>query len=505
MINLLGIIAKNIDPDKAAHIYRNKILSYRELNKKSDSLAYYIKNRLKDNRRPVVVFGHKDPLMIICFLAVAKSGRAYIPIDTSTPEHRIKDIINDSRCEIVLSSENINFDGPAGNILKPDELHRIIEDCNSHASGMTWDVSSDAPFYIMYTSGSTGKPKGVVVTLQNLTSFIDWSLSLCKCDKDSVFLNQAPFSFDLSVMDLYTSLASGSTLFSIDKPAIENLREAISLFKESHITHWVSTPSFIDLCFSTAHFNAELLPSLKKTFFCGEVLSNNTAKKIRERFPQTEIINLYGPTEATVAVTSVKITDKMIEDNSPLPVGHCKKDCILEISGACAEGEKGEIIIFGESVALEYYENPELTREKFIKKNQSGEILRGYKTGDKGYIKDSLLYYCGRNDFQIKLNGYRIELEDIENNIRACNNVRNAVILPKYADQKIMSLISFVSLEDKSRDSNEESLRIRKYLSERVPAYMIPRKIAIVEELPMNANGKVNRQKLAEGIANGSI
>lgn len=505
MTNLLDHIAKFKDSDKAAHIYRNKVISYSELNKNSDSLAYYIKNRLKDSSAPIVVFGHKDPLMIICFLAVAKSGRAYIPIDISMPENRIIDIINDSRCEMILSTESMDFNSQVIDLLTADDLYRIIEDCNANFSKMELDVNTHAPFYIMYTSGSTGKPKGVVVTLQNINSFIDWSLSISNCDQNTIFLNQAPFSFDLSVMDLYTSLASGSTLFSIDKPAIENLREAISLFKESKITHWVSTPSFIDLCLSTNHFNAELLPSLKMALFCGEILSTNTAKKIRERFPQTEIINFYGPTEATVAVTSVKITDGMIADNSPLPVGHCKKDCFLEISGARNEGEKGEIIIFGDSVALEYYENPELTKAKFIKKNLNGETLRGYKTGDKGYIKESLLYYCGRNDFQIKLNGYRIELEDIENNIRSCENVRNAIILPKYADQKISSLIAFVSLEDKSRDINEESLRIRKDLAGRVPAYMIPRKIAIVIELPMNANGKVNRQKLAEVIANGSL
>lgn len=187
-------------------------------------------------------------------------------------------------------------------------------------------------------------------------------------------MNQAPFSFDLSVMDLYLSLASGSTLFSIDKQMISNLGELFRYFSQAKINVWVSTPSFAELCLADKSFNDRLLPDLKLFLFCGEVLSNKCAEKLLERFKNARIFNMYGPTETTVAVTAVEITQELCKSYNPLPVGYAKNDCkifIIDSDGEIIsdENKKGEIYIAGDSVSIGYYKDEDITNSTFAATN----------------------------------------------------------------------------------------------------------------------------------------
>jgi len=276
----------------------------------------------------------------------------------------------------------------------------------------------------------------------------------------------------------------------------------------------VSTPSFAEMCLADSGFNEELLPHLKYLLFCGETLSNNCARKLYQRFPQAKVINSYGPTEATVAVTALHVDQEMCDRIEPLPVGYVKNDCRILIVNAegqtVAEGEKGEIVIVGDSVSPGYYRNPEMTVKAFALRTVEGlhkaedsacgpVTKRSYRTGDEGYLQEGLLYYCGRIDFQIKLNGFRIELEDIENNLRKVEFIENAVVLPVRKEDKVQYLTAVVVL---NREIGQKdfgmALKIKHELKNFLPEYMVPRKIVFKDSIPMTVNGKINRAKLLE-------
>jgi D-alanine--poly(phosphoribitol) ligase, subunit 1 len=492
---------------RIAHSYRGSTLTYRELAEKSDVLAAYLIEEFKDDRTPIIVYGHKQHEMIICFLACVKSGHAYIPIDSSLPDERVKDIFESSGAKFAFSVGELRIRPENVTIKDKEDVLGIIQKSAGKKPGTGYRVKPEDPYYIIYTSGSTGKPKGVQVTLSCLESFVRWSLKICMLDysRNYIFMNQAPFSFDLSVMDLYTSLYAGSTLFSIDKDMIANLKELFGFFKTSCINVWVSTPSFAEMCLADKGFNEELLPNLELMLFCGETLPNNCVEKLHGRFRRVRVINTYGPTEATVAVTSIEVNEEVNRNFNPLPVGYVKDECKLFIvdrdGKQVSEGEKGEIIICGDSVSPGYYRNEEMTRKAFYKTLLSGEEKRCYRTGDEGFIKDNLLYYCGRIDFQVKLNGFRIELEDIENNLKKVAFIDNAIVLPVSKNDKIQYLSAAITL-NKVIDETEFKIGImvKNELKRFLPDYMIPRKIMIKKSLPMTVNGKINRKILMEEI-----
>lgn len=508
-MNLLNIIDNygTAQGHRVAHNYKNSCMTYGELVKTSDALAVYIIEEYGKNNTPIIVYGHKQHEMLVCFLACVKSGHAYIPIDSSLPYERTKDIIESSGAGMIFSIGKLDIQLQNVSIKDNDEIARLISYYEGRKPHESFCVEQDDVYYIIYTSGSTGKPKGVQITLSCLESFVAWGIKICglNSNKKYVFMNQAPFSFDLSVMDLYISLATGSTLFSIDKEMVVNLKQLFESFKASEINIWVSTPSFAEMCLADKSFNETLLTELDLFMFCGEVLSNSCARKLHERFSRARVVNTYGPTEATVAVTSIDVDAEINERFEPLPVGYVKEDCsifIIDTEGKeVPEGQKGEIVIAGDSVSPGYYRNLEMTEKAFSNIIIDGAKKRSYKTGDEGYIKDNLLYFSGRIDFQIKLNGFRIELEDIENNIRKIDFVDSVVVLPVTKNDKIQYLAAVVTL-NRIIDEKEFKigLMIKEELKKLLPDYMIPRKMVIKDILPMNVNGKINRRELMEEL-----
>lgn len=503
-MNLLSRIDSYAEscPDRIVHRYRDSRITYKQLKEASDALASYIIEAFGDDRTPIVVYGHKQHEMLICFLASVKSGHAYIPVDYSLPNQRVDDIILSSKTQLILAPGEI-AEREGIRTLHRDDINRLIHTHLGKVPPLSYQVKQHENYYIIYTSGSTGKPKGVQITLANLESFVRWGVGVGKFPEGEVFLNQAPFSFDLSVMDLYLALSSGSTLYSIDKAMIAEPKELFAHFRESGVTAWVSTPSFAEMCLGDSSFNEELLPNLKVFLFCGETLSNQCAEKLYHRFPQAKVINSYGPTEATVAVTALPIDLEMCTQKEPLPVGRVKEDCEILIINSegipLTESDRGEIVIVGDSVSPGYYRNEEMTQKAFFAMVLDGVEKRGYRTGDEGYIKEGLLHYGGRIDFQIKLNGFRIELEDIENNLRKVECVENAVVLPIQKDGKVQYLAAVVVLNRKfDKKEFEIGQMIKAELKSAIPDYMIPRKIILRDTLPMTINGKVNRAALME-------
>ena len=471
-------------PEHIAHISGDTCLTYGQLRDDSDRLAAELLRTLPAGTAPVVVLGHKEPEMLVAFLGVLKAGRAYIPVDTSWPEARVAQVVAASACAIVLT---------------PMDVRQRL--ANSHATPTNFPVRElDDPHYIIFTSGSTGEPKGVVITSRNLATFLEWMLAeqAFKPGRE-IFLNQAPFSFDLSVMDLYLSLITGGTLFSINKDDVANLNRLSESLARSGVTTWVSTPSFAQLCLADPRFSAALLPDVRRFLFCGETLSPFVAGELLARFPAAAVWNTYGPTEATVAMTSIRIDRAVLEKYPALPVGFPMPGGRAEIrdeAGAMLPaGEAGEIVIHGANVSIGYLGRPDLTEKVFATRDG----VRTYRTGDWGQLDaDGLLFVTGRMDGQIKLNGYRIELGDIEAHLRALPAVGDAVVLPVRATGTPDLLAAFVvpAARDGSSDL-EFMLALRAALAERLPAYMIPKKFRFLESFPMTANGKSDRRQLA--------
>ncbi|KAB2328737.1 D-alanine--poly(phosphoribitol) ligase subunit DltA [Cytobacillus depressus] len=488
-------------PEAVAFISPNKKITYGELWRKSEQVSTYL---LKQNMRPdspIIVYGHMEPEMLVSFLGSVKSGHAYIPIDLSVPLERIERIIKSSQAEIIINASGspLNFESSSILNITMDDIE-IFPSVLKEVEQEYW-VKEDENFYIIYTSGSTGNPKGVQISANNLQSFIDWMVEDFPIKGGFCFLNQAPFSFDLSVMDLYPCLATGGSLYAITKEMIAKPKMLFEALIQSNIQVWTSTPSFVQMCLMDPSFNQELLPELTVFLFCGEILTVPISQQLMERFPMAKVYNTYGPTEATVAVTYVEITKEILNQYSPLPIGRAKKDTKLlllnEEGQEVPEGEKGEIIIVGPSVSKGYLGQAELTEKSFYSIN--GE--QAYRTGDEGIMEKDLLFYKGRIDFQIKLHGYRMELEEIEQHIANSNYVKTVMVIPVYKEDKIEYLTAAI-VPAKHEFEREYQLTgaIKKDLVDKLPAYMIPRKFVCFQELPMTPNGKIDRKRIKEKV-----
>lgn len=448
-----------------AYIYEADKISYSTLWNE----AYKYGNLLKrQGIKPVIIYGHKKIEMLISILACIIAKRTYIPVDTCTPIDRIKKIIQITDSTLIITIEDIkiaNIESLRLNELEKYSKNNIQENHN--------DI-----IYTIFTSGSTGTPKGVPISNDNLLSFTNWisDLSPLKEYKKATVLNQASFSFDLSVADIFYSLCNGHTLIGLDKNRIHNYN-MLEIIKEANVI--VSTPTFIKLCMIDKDFNEYNFPLIKCIYFCGEQLEVKLVKKIFERFPNIRLINAYGPTEATSAVSAIEITKNYINDEI-LPVGDMT-NLATDVSVV-----DDEIILKGKSVFNGYLDN-------IIGGYYSENGINCYKTGDLGYIKDNKLYCKGRKDDQIKFKGYRIEISDIENNLKNIKGVSDCVVVAKKNENGLIKFIkAYVVIHDITLDE------IKNELQHKIPLYMMPTQFESVKELPMNCNAKIDRKGLSE-------
>ena len=502
----MDIIQKIIDnfnnyPDRIAFHCSDKAggdkeITWRELGEKAFALSGFLSDFVMDNK-PVVVVGHKHPLMIVCFLATVFSGRAYCPIDTSTPKLRIKAILDSLVPGIVLNVSDIKLnDIYNGEILD----FEAVDKYSSHTSksGRVNPVKYNEVFYIIFTSGSTGKPKGVQITTECLNNFIKWGLTWGHGIEETahnVFFNTAPFSFDLSVMDLYLSLYTGGTLWSVDRGCITNIKYLTHEICISEAGIIVATPSFINMCMADRGFTEDNFRCLRSFYFCGETLPRQLVVELYNRFPSAEVVNSYGPTESTVAISAMTISKDILKRNDILPIGYIKPGTSVIIDRKNKTDETGEIIIVGDTVSIGYIGDDE-NNTKFGTVKIDGKEYRSYRTGDRGYIIDDVLHFCGRIDSQIKVNGYRMEIEDIENNLMRVEGVRRAAVVPIYSKDNDVRYLKGYILPDPSYIGLSE--RIKEDVSKYLPKYMIPKKIEFIDNIPLTSNGKVDRKKLGE-------
>ncbi len=467
MLNRIKRVVE-LNPNKIAYKVKNNYITYKEL---WDSSNHYAELLKKQGSSPVIIYGHKSINVVISILACLLANRPYVPVGLCTPSYRLKKIITITKSSLVLTDSGISFANIDVCNLEGLEKYR---ECSKKI------IHNDIA-YMIFTSGSTGVPKGVPISKANLHNFIDWISKLkplCSY-KDVYVLNQASFSFDLSVADFYYSLCNGHTLVALDSDLQEDYNEIFELLSVIDVA--VVTPTFIKLCLLNSEFNEKKYPKFKCVYFCGEQLEVKTVQKLYEVFPHLNIINAYGPTEATSAVSGILITRDMLKDFQLLPVG--------EVNNFATDIEiiNDEIVLKGKSVFRGYLGN-------YLGGYYRENGLDCYKTGDIGYIQDGKLYCKGRKDSQIKYKGYRIELNDIEYHLNLIHGVRECVVVAKYNENFVVKMIkAFVVVDD---DCHVDT--IRKELEKYIPKYMVPKTIKKVDKLPINQNGKIDRKALNE-------
>ncbi|WP_372948100.1 amino acid adenylation domain-containing protein [Mariniphaga sp.] len=471
-------------PDKTAVIINNSFLTYAELNVLSNQVANKL---IQDGITPGDFVGINLPPsleQIVVVLGVLKSGAAYLPLDPSFPEERLNYILEDSGASYVITKNKksnfskINHPFKEFNLENLEEISdqpKIINPIKKN--------NQDNIAYIIYTSGSTGNPKGVLVHHKAAVNFI-LSMSetpgICKDDR---LLSVTTLSFDISVLEIFLPLSFGATLVL----ASEEDRTSNSLYKligKYGITILQATPATWSILLQSEwDGNANL-----KALCGGEAMSQQLAKDLISKV--SELWNMYGPTETTVWSTCKKISDAQHPIGIGLPIGNTQVYILDDNKNLLPLNVKGEIAIGGEGVSKGYHNRGQLTKEKFIVKD--GQIL--YRTGDIGKIRNNGdIEVYGRNDNQIKLNGFRIEPGEIESKLCLFKGIKEAVVkVHQYSDND-KRLVAFLLTE---KDFIPDEKEIISGLKKQLPIYMIPSFIQFQKDFPRTLNGKTDRKKL---------
>jgi len=466
---IIEIFEKN--SDKIAYIINNEKITYNELLKKSLSISNLLK---KQGNAPIIIYGHKSVDMVISIISCLLAKRTYIPVDIHTPISRMQKIIDMTNASLIIKNEEIDITFDIENI--------ALNELNKYENHQEKLIENEIA-YMIFTSGSTGEPKGVPISYSNLNNFISWisNFNVLSNYSNIVVMNQASFSFDLSVADFYYSLINGHTLVALDKDSQNDYNKIFQVIKKNKVNLIVATPTFMKLCIINPFFNKTNFPFINCTYLCGERLEKELVEKMLNSFPNLNIINAYGPTEATSAISAILIDKNMLLKEEILPVG-VVDDLATELTI-----HDDEIILKGNSVFSGYLNNHIGGYYKEDGKNC-------YKTGDIGYIKDKKIYCCGRKDRQIKYKGYRIELDEIETSMYSIDGIKECAVIAKYDNNKAVKLIkAFVVLDDK-KDVDYVKLQLK----ELIPEYMIPKIIKKIEKMPINKNGKIDRKLLID-------
>ncbi|MFZ1686264.1 MAG: AMP-binding protein [Flavobacteriales bacterium] len=466
-------------------------LSWSALRDEVQQLSSLITDLALPKGHPIMVYGHKRAAMVVAVLACISNDHPYIPVDTVVPMERVKRILAITRTQVLINC--------TGEALALDAAIMISEGIVQRVGQPDFSESipfrSDDPIrYIIFTSGSTGEPKGVQITREAAASFLRWMTNDFRFGAKDVFINQAPFSFDLSVYELFTALHLGGTLLLNDAATCKDSQRFMARLAHYGGSVWVSTPTFAYLYLTEPAFVERTLPTLHSFLFCGEALPKMTAQRLLDRFPSSRVLNTYGPTEATVATTLIDVTRDLLAKYPDMPVGYSKPEGDVRTNPEGTRDEPGEIEIIGPHVSIGYFKDADLNAGKFF----TVDGQRAFRTGDYGYIQDGILFFNGRRDEQVKLNGFRIELGDITAQMLAVPGVADAIAVPLKAGEVVKRIIGFVRAQPGS-DNEQVRAGILARLKKELPEYMVPGDIAFVDAFPVNTSHKTDRKALIEG------
>ena len=456
-------------PKNIALEFEEQVISYKELNERSNRLAYYLKEKYNVGEDELVgIKLEKSEKMLIAILGILKSGAAYLPIDLNNPEERVEFIEKDSNCRVVLDEQEV-------------ARFREIESKYSNLNP-GFINSSKSLAYVIYTSGSTGKPKGVMIEHDSIVNLVYAQKKEFNITEDEKILQFSNYAFDASVEQLFLALSTGATLILPKSEDILDPAKLSKLIEERDITHVHATPSYLNTL-----KELENCKNIRRIIAGGEFCSMDLAKRMSSF---VDFYNEYGPTETTVTSIEYKFNATGLK---VLPIGRPISNTNVYILSDNHKiqpiGIVGELCIGGEGLARGYLNRPDLTNSKFIpnpfSKDQHSRI---YKTGDLArWLPDGNIEFIGRKDDQVKIRGYRIELKEIENVLLDIPMVEQACVLVKGEDKILVSYIV---------GTNLKTSELKKELSKFLPSYMIPNNFVFLEEIPLTNNGKVDTKAL---------
>lgn len=440
---------------------------------------------------PVVIYGHKEYIFPVAMLACMHAGIPYIPVDKIYPEDRIRKIINATGSQVLINCSETELPIPFA-ITINSKLQAKVNHPPDYTDRMYGD-KNDPLQYIMFTSGSTGEPKGVQITRSSVLAFIEWACRDFGFGSTDVFLNQAPFTFDVSLCDVLNAFANGGTLVLTSTDIVKKQDDFIQRLIRYQCSVWTSTPSFAYLFLRHPDFNSARLPALHSFLFMGEELPVRTITALKTNFKNTRVLNAYGPTEATIVTTFIDITEEILKKYTSAPIGFPMAGSELIIQKQHPEDKEGELIIAGNHVSVGYFKREELNEQKFFVHNGK----RAFRTGDLAYYEDGLLFFIGRNDDQVKMHGFRIELNEISSVICKHPLLADAVTVALKRGNEVKKIISFLITK---KEMPEDTLRseLLPYLEKKLPYYMIPGDWMIVSEFPYSTSHKIDKNKLIE-------
>lgn len=489
-----------IKPDKIAFADDKEALTFKQVYDQSRSIGTFL-HKKGICRKPVVVFMNKHPKEITAFFGVIKGGDFYVPIDEEMPRSRIELILQNVKPELIIcdagtkeQAESLEF---SGDVVLYDDICRT--EIDEAALKEIYDKTIDTdPIYIVFTSGSTGVPKGVVACHRSVIDYIEQLCEVLEFNEDTVFGNQTPLYFDACLKELYPTLKFGATTYLIPKELFMFPVKLIEFLNEHQINTvcWVVSALVMVSAFGT--FRTIVPKYLRTVAFGSEVFPIKQFKRWKEALPGAKFTNLYGPTEGTGMCCYYKV-EREFEDKEAIPIGRPFKNTEIillnEKNERAAVGEPGEICIRGTSLTLGYYNNFTKTNEVFVQNPLNTaypELI--YRTGDLGrYNEYGELVFVSRKDYQIKHMGHRIELGEIEVNVNMLPDIKMAGCI--YDEIKGRIVLYYVGeMEEKS---------LAELLKEKLPRYMIPNRIIRLEQMPLTANGKIDRVTLKKNYQTG--
>jgi len=460
-------------PNAPAIVEGSTRLTYRELDQQSDALAHHLqKNFAVAGNQHVGVLLERSASLVCSFLAILKAGGVYVPLDPDTPQARMDYILKDSDAVCVLSNtknlEKITTATPVCN------LDQKGEDDLAHFT----PVPTNAPAYMTYTSGSTGQPKGVMVEEAGLLNLVNWHERAFQLASGSRATLYASPAFDASIWEIVPNLLNGLCLYIVPDPVRLDVEKLITFLQENDISHTFLPPA---ICEDVSKTHDARLSHKIKILTGGDVLKDIGAGDL-------EIYNNYGPTECSVVATSTRT-----HPDNPITIGQPIDNIQVYLLDKTLRpvpiGIEGEIYLGGTGLARGYWKRDDLTREKFIPHPFQPDA-RLYKTGDLAYWNEQGdLHFIGRNDDQVQVRGYRVELGEIENRLESHPDIDRAIVIVNDHDLLVGFYLSAIQ-------TNEADLKSA--LARLVPSYMVPQRLIPLDKLPLNERGKVDRKALAQ-------
>ena len=474
-------------PDNIAVVFEDQKLTYRELNAKANSLANYLKQAGVGKNDIIPVLMNRSLDLIICMLAIMKSGAAYLPISTEMPSERIDYIISNSNAKLVLTkaSQTLIYNSD----IKTLDLEQF--DFSKHnTKNLNTEIKPSDLLYIIYTSGSTGNPKGVKICHHNLVNFVHSFTSIYgNISSNDRLLASTNISFDVSIFEFFMTLLNGATLYLYNEPNINDIFNYCKTIIKNKITFLYIPPNILEEVYNILSSYTSV--PINKMLLGVEPIKTATIKKYYSLNPDMRIVNAYGPTESTICSTAVVLDDKVLKNYKIIPIGRPLDNLNIFILDKDLQpvpvGVPGEIYISGDNVSKGYLNNKELTDKAFMPiPNLNCKLA--YKTGDLAkWNNDGLISFIGRNDSQIKINGHRIELGEIEACVYLYPNIDKVVVLL----DKNNKLICYFSSSKQITVSD-----LKAFMQRKLPGYFIPNFFVQVDNFKLTSNGKIDRKAL---------